>query len=84
MHPLNIPKYVFIHELIEIWHDEKISGGHVCFYMFLTFRASNNMEIEKLSCYVPHYLVGLGKRNTYISDMILFGGYLRQERHSKG
>ena len=38
------------------------------------------MEIEKLSCYVPHYLVGLGKRNTYISDMILFGGYLRQER----
>ena len=22
-----------------------MSGGHVCFYMFLTFRASNNLEV---------------------------------------
>ena len=49
-----------------------MSGGHVCFSLFLKFRTSKDLEILGQSSYMSHILKGLSKRTTHIPHIALF------------
>ena len=52
-----------------------MSGGHACFFIFLRFRASKDLEISSSSICMSHILKGLSESNTYIPHMILYYEY---------